>query len=382
MSRVLLYSSGIIAEEKPTGGELRFLELAAYMAEQKETALCCADEAEKLSFCGLHADLKMKRAEGAPNFLPEEARILLANRATLKRIAKSDFTAVIAFDVPPAIGLTLFGVRNLVLMIRKDLIGYERVKSRDNGLKKQLRLAYQWSCEGICLRNSKRIICQCAYDRNVILARHPVMRRKLEGKFKIQINNCNPSWVVDQAEKTATEVRDDDRFRICFIGGFDDLRKGQDLFLKAAENLAPSYPNTEFLLVGGGKKLETYRKQYESEQIRFLGRMDNPLAVLKSCDLLAVPSRADSCPNTVLEALYARVPVIASRAGGIPEILGDDDALFSPAWEALKEKIETCVSDPGFLNKLRVTQALRREELCFDWAKTIYGLAAEETEQE
>ena len=49
MKRVLLYSSGIIAEEKPTGGELRFLELAGYLAGQKDAELCCADGNEALA---------------------------------------------------------------------------------------------------------------------------------------------------------------------------------------------------------------------------------------------------------------------------------------------------------------------------------------------
>ena len=77
MGQILLYSSGIIAEKKPTGGELRFLELAGYMAKQKNTALCCADEATALAELGLKADIRMKGSEGTPPFLPEEARIPL-----------------------------------------------------------------------------------------------------------------------------------------------------------------------------------------------------------------------------------------------------------------------------------------------------------------
>ena len=87
MNRILLYSSGIIAEKKPTGGELRFLELAEYLAGKEKAELCCADEEAALQPYGLHADLHMKKPERAPRFLPEEARILLDNRDTLKRIA-------------------------------------------------------------------------------------------------------------------------------------------------------------------------------------------------------------------------------------------------------------------------------------------------------
>ena len=378
MKKILLYSSGIIAEKKPTGGELRFLELARFLAGKKGAELCCADEEAALQPYGLRADVQMKKPEHAPRFLPEEARILLDNRPVLKRIAKSRYDAVIAFDVPPAIGLSLYGVRNLVLMIRKDMIGYELVKSAGYGWKKRLRILYQWGCEGICLRKARQVVCQCAYDRDVILERHPLIKARIKPKFKIQINNCNPSWIVKRADEAGkAEQKQNDRFRVGFVGGFDDLRKGQELFLKAAEQLTQKYPDMEFLLVGGGKKLKDWQERFPSERIRFLGRMDNPLTVMKSCDLLAVPSLADSCPNTVMEALYLGIPVIGSRAGGIPEILLDEEALFPTDWEQLAGKIERCYQDRAFLDRLRETQAERKKELSFDWAERIVNLITE-----
>ena len=63
MGQILLYSSGIIAEKKPTGGELRFLELAGSMARQKDTVLCCADAEPALAQIGLKADVHMKGPE-------------------------------------------------------------------------------------------------------------------------------------------------------------------------------------------------------------------------------------------------------------------------------------------------------------------------------
>ena len=378
MNRILLYSSGIIAEKKPTGGELRFLELAGFLTGKQDTELCCADEETALRPYGLHADLHMKKPERAPRFLPEEARILLDNRDTLKRIATRGYEKVIVFDVPPAIGLSLYGVRNLVLMIRKDMIGYEQVKSAGHRWKKGLRILYQWGCEGICLRKAGQVVCQCAYDRDVILKRHPLIKARLMPKFRIQINNCNPSWIVKRADEAAkAERKENSPFRVCFVGGFDDLRKGQELFLKAAGQLTQKYPDMEFLLVGGGKTLEDWQERFPSERIRFLGRMENPLTVMKNCDLLTVPSLADSCPNTVMEALYLGIPVIGSRAGGIPEILLDEEALFPTDWEQLAGKIETCYRDKAFLTRLREKQAERKKELSFDWAERIFELITE-----
>lgn len=374
MGQILLYSSGIIAEKKPTGGELRFLELAGYLAGQKNMALCCADEATVLAELGLKADIRMEESEGTPSFLPEEARILLANRKKLKEIVKSKYDRIIVFDVPPAVGLTLAGAKNLVLMIRKDLIGYEKVKSSGNSRKKKLRIAYQWLCESLCLHSAKQVICQCAYDRDVILRRHPMMGKRGAAKFDVQINNINPSWVVKRNEMASPEARDMEKFRICFIGGFDDLRKGQNLFLEAAQLLEAKHSELEFVLVGGGKRLQSYRDQFESDRIQFYGRMDNPLSVLKSSDLLVVPSLADSCPNTVMEALYTGIPVIGSRAGGIPEILKDEDALFDTKSACLAECIERLLNGRTAYEQLGERQRQRAKELVFDWPERIMQL--------
>ena len=157
----------------------------------------------------------------------------------------------------------------------------------------------------------------------------------------------------------------------CFIGGFDDLRKGQDFFLKATKLLSEKYSDMEFVLVGGGKRLQSYQEQYETDRIRFLGRMDNPITVLKGSDLLVVPSLADSCPNTVMEALYTNVPVIGSRTGGIPEILQDEGALFAVEPNALAERIEKLFLDRTEYALLKERQRLRAQELSFDWAEKI-----------
>ena len=166
-------------------------------------------------------------------------------------------------------------------------------------------------------------------------------------------------------------------FLFCFIGGFSDLRKGQDLFLKAARELTKKYEDIEFVLVGGGKSLQNYQVEYESEKIQFRGRMDNPMSVLKSADLLVVPSRADSCPNTVMEALFTGIPVIGSRAGGIPEILQDDEALFEAEYHAVRERIEHFYRDRSAYERLIENQHVRSRKLTFDWAEDMMNLILE-----
>lgn len=99
-----------------------------------------------------------------------------------------------------------------------------------------------------------------------------------------------------------------------------------------------------------------------------MGRQENPIKILKQCDLLVVPSYADSCPNTVMEALYNEVPVIGSKAGGIPEILNNEDSLFELDSYSIKSKILTLKNNEASLQKLKELQKSRKNELTFDWA--------------
>lgn len=374
--KILMYSSGRLFTGHQTGGTKRFVELATYLQRHHAAELCCQDDDGTLAANGLHAKYHFRdSADGKPRFLPPEARRLLKNRTLLKQIGREGYDAVVSFDVPPAIGLCLAGVKNLVLMIRKDLIGYETVSAAMNW-KGKLKLAYLWLCEDICLKKAKYIVTQCEYDKDQLISRHKRLVKRLEKKFRIQINNVNPSWIQQKSARTVAEERSDHRFRVCFVGNFNDARKGHDLLLAAAKRLHQEDCDIKFEIIGAGEDLERFRSQYESDSIVFHGRLDNPMAVLKSCDLMVVPSLADSCPNTVMESLYNGIAVIGSRAGGIPEILLDETALFDLDAEALALRINELYKNADALTRLRLSQQKRKTELEFDWAEKIAQLIA------
>lgn len=371
----LLYFTGPVFNMRQTGGIKRFVELSKYYRDSsKDYLFCTQDEEKDVKANGFEnfQQLRIPHFHGWRNHLLPELQIALANYDILKKLKKDNYSKVIVFDIPTAISLCLLGFRNIILMIRKDMIGYELVSSPKRSIKLYLKLAVQWISESICLIRSKKIIVQCNYDSKILCNRHFFLKNAILKKIFIQINNVNPSWAKYKGYNT--EI-DDNIFKICFIGNFDNPRKGHDLFLKAVSKL--SIPNLLVVVIGGGANLNYYQQQYHAPHIKFLGHQNNPINELCKCNLLVVPSLADSCPNTIMEALLNNVPVIGSRAGGIPEILYFDEALFDLSVDSLVAKIMLYYQDENFRSKLAELEKQRREELTFGWASKIFDIINE-----
>lgn len=104
-------------------------------------------------------------------------------------------------------------------------------------------------------------------------------------------------------------------------------QKGVGYFLKAAAMLVKDY-QVNFLIIGDGP----LRRQLENEaaslslrnRVVFAGEREDVPAILPVLDLFVLPSLTEGFPLTILEALAAGHPVIATRVGGVPEVIVDN----------------------------------------------------------
>jgi glycosyltransferase involved in cell wall biosynthesis len=127
---------------------------------------------------------------------------------------------------------------------------------------------------------------------------------------------------------------DDRRFVATFLGRLSE-EKAPDVFLEIAALLADQ-PSIEFLVCGSGPLEPALRSEVAARgltgRVTFLGFVSTR-DFLPCCDAVVVCSSLDGRPNIVMESLAMGVPVVASRVGGIPEMMppGEEDLLCEPA---------------------------------------------------
>jgi glycosyltransferase involved in cell wall biosynthesis len=131
--------------------------------------------------------------------------------------------------------------------------------------------------------------------------------------------------------------------------------------IKAASLVIKKCSDCKFILIGEGPekdKLETLIKKLNLTNNFFLGPVENALIYLKALDVFVLPSVKEGMPYTILEAMLAEVPIIATEVGGIPEMIEDGQQGFTVEThkrdeeeiiKELAEKIEYYLGNPNII---------------------------------
>jgi glycosyltransferase involved in cell wall biosynthesis len=142
--------------------------------------------------------------------------------------------------------------------------------------------------------------------------------------------------------------------------------KGYDVLIEAAGRVLRQFPDARFECVGTGPQLASIQAALAAGGISgaftFFGQRDDVPALLGAADIFVLPSRSESLPNAVLEAMAAGLPVVASAVGGVPEIVDDGrTGLLAPAGDAaaLADRLCRLMNDAPLA--ARLGEAARRE---------------------
>lgn len=118
--------------------------------------------------------------------------------------------------------------------------------------------------------------------------------------------------------------------KICLMLGTYEPRKGHHFLLEAFRRVVDSLPSAHLVICGYGSTGETAKVRIFRDSLKlqanihFFGFRDDVPWLLKQTDVLAVPSQSfESFGLMIVEAMAFKVPVVATRVGGIPEVLRD-----------------------------------------------------------
>ena len=119
-----------------------------------------------------------------------------------------------------------------------------------------------------------------------------------------------------------------------------DPIKNQALLIRAFGRLRQELPDALLMIVGDGPeggRLRNLAEQLRLDgSIRFLGERRNIDRILPAFDAFALSSLSEGTPMTLLEAMAASTPIVATAVGGIPEILGAEEAILVGARDGRK----------------------------------------------
>ncbi|HVP06753.1 MAG TPA: glycosyltransferase family 4 protein, partial [Candidatus Acidoferrum sp.] len=112
-------------------------------------------------------------------------------------------------------------------------------------------------------------------------------------------------------------------------------QKGHCFMMEAMPEILSKFPHFYWLLLGSGPLETELRSQAEglgvSTHVIFAGMLDSLAEVLAGADLMVHPSIDEPFGIALVEGMRAGLPIVASRVGGIPEVIGECAILVEPS---------------------------------------------------
>ncbi len=135
--------------------------------------------------------------------------------------------------------------------------------------------------------------------------------------------------------------------------------KGHIPLIKAFEAVLKKEANCHLIIIGEGRsrpEIENYLSRHNlQENVTLTGHLENAADYLKAFDVFVLPSLKEGFGMVLLEAMAAKLPIVASHTGGIPYVLGDLGTLVHP-----RDYPESLIN--AMLLKARSTPSERQEE--------------------
>ncbi|HET7101060.1 MAG TPA: glycosyltransferase family 4 protein, partial [Terriglobia bacterium] len=221
------------------------------------------------------------------------------------------------------------------------------------------RLKYQYTCHAVIAVS--RFIGQILEATGI----PPAMINVIPDGIEV------PDRIPDAASRQAARAKwrlYKDEFVLGHLGGLS-AEKGQDLAYRALEILADRLPNAKLVLGGRISAGELAASRLASGvaggQVLLAGHQEHLFEFFSGLDVYIMPSRFEGLGSSALLAMAHGLPVIATKVGGLPEIVeeGTTGWLVAPeSPSALADAIAAAASNPVRLKELGENARLRSKE--------------------
>jgi len=164
--------------------------------------------------------------------------------------------------------------------------------------------------------------------------------------------------------------------RVVISAGRLSPEKGHTYLIDAISAIVSKSPELKLklLIAGGGPCEKTLKEQVSrrglNQYVKFVGQCSELDELFSIGDLFVLPSISEGSPNVLLESMAARVPIVATKVGGVPELVrnGESAILVPPAdSESLKTAILELV--------LHRSRAIQLANVAFENARLFFNAA-------
>lgn len=306
---------------------------------------------------GLEKGVATLISRSSPRF--EHSVVCLAEAGDSARLLPPDTRVINCGKQPGASFKFILKLSRVLKKLQPDLVHTRNWSGMDGilgarlaGIRRVVHGEHGWGMEDPLGRNRKRLCLRRLFSmgvRELTCVSRQIetwLRREVGIRRPItQIYNGVNLFAVDKDAGSGVRHRlglSDNAFVVGMVGRLDPIKDHLTL-LRSFELLRGQAPDARLLVVGDGPE----RGRLEREAgagVLFLGNRDDVPHVLKALDVFVLTSLNEGISNTILEAMAAGLPVVATRAGGNPELVLDKETgmLFPPGdVQALGRILET-----------------------------------------